>query len=97
MTRIIIESAKKQDIQPIVKAALAAEAQKLEIGLKRTRDRLRGFEERYGVATTEFMERMTAEDLAGGDLEYVEWVGEYHLLQKIEADLAVLKDIEYAD
>jgi hypothetical protein len=43
------------------------------------------------------MERMTAEDLAGGDLEYVEWVGEYRLLQKIEADLAVLKDIEYAD
>jgi hypothetical protein len=97
MTRIIIESAKKQDIQPIVKAALAAEAQKLEIGLKRTRDQLREFEERYGVATVEFIERMTVEDLAGGDLEYVEWIGESRLLQKIEADLAALKDIEYAD
>lgn len=97
MTRIIIESPKKQDIQPIVKAALAAEAQKLEIGVKRTRDRLRGFEERYGVATAEFIERMTAEDLTGGDLEYVEWMGEYRILQKIEADLAALKDIEYAD
>jgi hypothetical protein len=97
MTRIIIESAKKQEIQPIVEAALAAEAQKLEIGLKRTRERLKEFEERYGVATAGFIERMAAEDLAGGDLEYVEWVGEYRLLQKIEADLAVLKDIEYAD
>ena len=96
MTRIIIESSQKQNIQPIIEAALASERQKLEIGLKRTRERLKQFESRYGMTTEEFAQKGVAEDLSGGDLEYVEWMGEYRLSQKIEADLTALKDIEYA-
>ena len=74
MTRIIIESPKKQAIQPIIQAALATEAQKLELSLKRTREKLKSFEDHYRINTGQFIERMTAGDLSGGDLEYVEWV-----------------------
>ena len=35
---------------------------------------------------------MTAEDLAGGDLEYVEWAGEAKLLAGLEAELRELED-----
>ena len=35
---------------------------------------------------------MTAEDLAGGDLEYVEWAGEARLLEGLEAELRGLED-----
>jgi hypothetical protein len=35
---------------------------------------------------------MTAEDLAGGDLEYVEWAGEAKLLEGLEAELRELED-----
>lgn len=97
MTRIIIESPKRQDIQPVVQAAIAAEIQKLMVGLKRTQKKLRRFEERYGMTTEQFVEKTAAEDLSGGDLEYVEWMGEYRMCKKIEADLAALRDIEYAD
>ena len=41
-------------------------------GVRRTRRTLTKFEQRFGVATTIFLQDMAAEDLAGGDLEYVE-------------------------
>jgi hypothetical protein len=48
----------------------------LRAGVERTRRNLQSFEQRYGVTTAKFLQEMAAEDLAGGDLEYVEWAGE---------------------
>ena len=48
---------------------------RLRAGIGRTRRRLAGFEERYAISTDRFLAEMTAEDLEGGDLEYVEWAG----------------------
>jgi hypothetical protein len=36
------------------------------------------------------MANMTAEDLDGGDLEYVEWAGEASMLKWLEAELLEL-------
>ena len=38
---------------------------------------------------------MTAEDLRGGDLEYVEWAGEAHLLDGLNAELRELEHARY--
>lgn len=38
---------------------------------------------------------MTAEDLQGGDDEYVQWAGEYKLMQRLEQKLAQLKDLRF--
>jgi hypothetical protein len=35
---------------------------------------------------------MAAEDLAGGDLEYVQWAGEAQLLNRLEAELKELEN-----
>jgi len=56
-------------------------------GIERTRRRLASFEMRYGVDNARFLREMTAEDLAGGDMEYVEWAGEAKLLEGLLADL----------
>ena len=40
-----------------------------------------------------FLRKITAEDLKGGDLEYVEWAGEAKLLEGLEAELM---ELEYA-
>jgi hypothetical protein len=53
------------------------------------------FETRYGVDTAHFLRDMTAEDLAGGDLEYVGWAGEAKLLKDLEAELRELEDVRY--
>jgi hypothetical protein len=38
---------------------------------------------------------MAAEDLAGGDLEYVEWAGEAKLLEGLNAELGELEGALY--
>jgi hypothetical protein len=38
---------------------------------------------------------MVAEDLHGGDLEYVEWAGEAKLLEGLEAELWELEHASY--
>ena len=56
-------------------------------GIERTRHRLAFFEARYGLDSARFLREMAAEDLAGGDLEYVEWAGEAKLLTGLAAEL----------
>ena len=38
---------------------------------------------------------MAAEDLSGGDMEYVEWAGEAKLLGNLETELAELEQARY--
>lgn len=75
-----------------VRNALAAYQTRLELSIRRTRRLLEEFERRYGASTERFLSDMTAEDLAGGDLEYVEWAGEAKLLGGLEAEL---RDLEH--
>lgn len=76
-------------------SAITAYKQRLQAGIDRGRRRLREFETRYGVQTSEFLARMAAEDLEGGDLEYVEWAGEARLVEGLEAELAELENARY--
>jgi len=41
------------------------------------------------------MQEMMAEDLEGGDLEYVEWAGEAKLLEGLEMELKELVHARY--
>ncbi|HEY7496556.1 MAG TPA: hypothetical protein VIH59_36315 [Candidatus Tectomicrobia bacterium] len=75
----------------------ALEAYKVRLGASsaRTKCRLAMFEVRYEVDTTRFLHEMTAEDLSGGDLEYVEWAGEAKLLEGLESELRELEHASY--
>ncbi len=44
-----------------------------------------------------FLKNFTAEDLEGGDTEYVQWTGELKIREKISVELSKLKDIEYVN
>ena len=92
--RMVIELREKQGAQPVLQAIESYKA-RLRAGIERTKHRLRQFEERYGVDTAHFLQEMTAEDLEGGDLEYVEWAGEAKLLEGLEAELAELEHARY--
>ena len=73
--QMVIELQDRKGAQTVVQA-LGAYKTRLRAGIERTKRRLREFEDRYGVDTGHVLCTMTAEDLAGGDLEYVEWAGE---------------------
>jgi hypothetical protein len=91
---MVIELPNRGSVQTVVQA-LEAYKVRLRAGIARTKRHLATFEARYGVGTAHFLHEMAAEDLSGGDLEYVEWAGEAKLLEGLEAELRELEHASY--
>jgi hypothetical protein len=85
----------KEDVTDVIKSAISAEIKRLEIGLNRTNREIKRFEEDYKVSSKVFLKEFTAEDLKGGDDEYIRWAGELKIKDRILDELKKLKDIEY--
>jgi len=49
----------------------------------------------YDIELGQILQEMAAEDLEGGDLEYVEWAGEAKLLEGLEAELTELEHARF--
>jgi len=97
MSTLYVEPAQvSNEVLRLVQTAIEGEILKLELALKMAKKRLAQFEEKYGVPSDYFIEKMAAEDLEGGDDEYVQWAGEYWLMRDLEEKLARLKEIKYA-
>ena len=90
----VIEMQREQTARSVMRA-LDSYKVRLQNSVERTRRRLTDFETRYQVTTAHFLKKMTAEDLAGGDLEYVEWAGEAKLLAGLEDELGELEHAHY--
>ncbi len=98
MSTIFIQPVDRaQQLMPLVQAAVNGEIVRLELALSLARERLLPFERKYGVTSEHFIEHMVAEDLEGGDDEYVQWAGEYRLMQRLEEKLLRLREVEYGD
>lgn len=85
-----------QDAALTVQNALESYKARLRMSIKRTSNRLAVFEDRYGVTTAHFLSSMAAEDLLGGDIEYVDWAGEAKLLAGLMAELRELEDARFS-
>ncbi|MBI3740209.1 MAG: hypothetical protein HY257_00440 [Chloroflexi bacterium] len=87
----------KQNLQLIelVKSAIQSEIARLQLALDLARKRLAPFESKYKISSEEFIRTQTAEDLQGGDDEYVQWAGEFKLTQRLEEKLNQLKDLRF--
>lgn len=95
LTEVILRSADAPHAIAAISEAVRKEVARIEQCIVHARQRLEHFEVLYNTPSSEFAERFTAEDLQGGDLEYVEWVGEYQLFQHLLQDLALLKSLTY--
>ncbi len=83
------------EVLSLVRTAVEAETRRLELALEAARRRLARFEEKYGVPSDRFIAEMAAEDLAGGDDEYVQWAGEYRLMERLQEKVIRLQGIRY--
>lgn len=81
-------------ILQLVKSTINAEITKLELAVEMTDKRLEPFQNKYHVRSEDFLRRFTAEDLDGGDDEYICWAGECRLKQRILEKLHYLRGIE---
>ena len=96
MGAVYITSTKNEtDLLHLIQSAIESEMRRLEIGIQLARERLEQFEKRYGVSSDYFIEHMAAEDLEGGDDEYVQWAGEYYLWQRLRSKLEQLRSLQY--
>lgn len=71
-------------LKPLIESAMRSELRMLEMGLERTRQRLRDFETQYGLDSDEFARRYEGGELAES-LDFIEWTGEirtYELLSE---------------
>lgn len=93
-TQMVIELRDSNGARTVVQA-LEAYKVRLRASIGRAKRRLAQFEARYGVDTARFLSDMAAEDLDGGDMEYVEWAGEAKLLEGLETELGELEDARY--
>jgi hypothetical protein len=98
MTVIRVEDRDKGgDASRLLRTAIESKIRRLRLGIESTEAHLRALEGRHGRTSVEAMAAVTAEDLAGGDLDYVEWLGEWRMLQQLKQDLGQLEAIQYAD
>jgi hypothetical protein len=89
--QLVIELRGREGARTVLQA-LDAYKERLRTSIARTKRRLAEFETRYERGTAQFLQEMAAEELAGGDLEYVDWAGEAKLLEGLETELQELED-----
>ena len=80
---------------PIIQSAIVEKVKRIEIGLQKTEQEIQKFETKYHIPSEQFINHYTAEDLEGGDDEYVSWMGELQIRQAIWEELQLLQNIEY--
>ncbi|MBM4044290.1 MAG: hypothetical protein FJ279_04185 [Planctomycetes bacterium] len=77
----------------LVLSALDAYKARLRLSIAACKETLAEFEGKYRMSTDRFLRQMAAEDLEGGDTEYVEWAGEAKILSRLETELLGLEGI----
>jgi len=80
-------------IKPLLESAIRSELRMLELGLERTHQRLRAFEERYGLTSEEFERRFEAGEV-NESLDFIEWAGEIKTYRLLEAHRQALQGVE---
>jgi hypothetical protein len=94
MVRLQITS-DKNNIISVIQEAILAKMKRTEIGFRKTEQQIRKFETKYHISSAQFLSSYTAEDLTGGDDDYICWLGEIKLREALIEELQALNEIEY--
>ncbi len=89
--------AKKKQINSIVENALQREKKLLQTALKRTKDNLRKFEDKYRMSSQKFFQLYQAGKTDDRD-DYINWAGEYQIYQSIDEKIQDIEEmtVEYS-
>jgi hypothetical protein len=84
-----------ETLRLLIQGAIDREIEQLRLSLKKSDRYLQEFEEKYRVSSQIFLENWSAEDLEGGDEEYITWMGEIKVRSQILQSLQQLEQLEY--
>ena len=80
---VIVTTDASVALKPLLESAIRSELCLLDLGLARTSQHLRAFEDQYSLTSEEFERRFATREW-DESLDYIEWAGEiktYHLLK----------------
>ena len=89
MAEIVLKTNRPDKATQVLREALETEASRLRYSLNLAKKRLKRFENKYNISSDTFINKWSAEDLKGEDLEYIEWAGEYQLFSRLNERLVV--------
>lgn len=92
MVEIRLQANNPEKAAAVLKESIELEKHRIIYGLKLTRNRLKRFKRKYKISSERFIHEWITEDLKGGDLEYIEWAGEYKVFLKLNDRLDTLKN-----
>ena len=96
MSDIRVISSRNCELKPIVTAALENESKIISAGIKRTEKRLKYFEEKYKLGSSEFL-GLYERDEMDENMDSAEWIGEIRIFERLKEKLEMLQDIEVAN
>ncbi len=92
VNEVKLVSKSKRRLKPLVEAALGNELRLIEAGIRQTRQNLEKFEEKYQLATGDFITRFENDQLEE-TMDYIEWVGESRLLDRLNEKAETLREV----
>ncbi len=97
MVELLIKTKNQEQVKFLIKEVIDQKIELLEKDWKSYEEKLKHFESKYEITSEQFTQTWSAEDLEGGDMEYVEWSGEYKLALLVWEKLQILKSLIYVN
>ena len=90
--QVIVTTDAPVALKPLLESAIQAEVRMLELGLARTSQRLRAFEDQYSLTSEEFERRFEAGEV-DESFDCIEWAGEIKTARLLQAQQHALQSI----
>ncbi len=93
MNKLVLEYEGTIPLNTSIYRAIQREIALLMLAIKLSQEALRTFEAQYAMLSEEFFEKMEQGELGDSD-DFIEWAGEYELLQRTQNELYALEHIK---
>jgi hypothetical protein len=93
MAELKLVSTQSGSLQSLIEGVIADALRSTELGIRRTEERLREFESKYQLSTTEFINQYE-NDEHPETLDFDEWIGEARMLQRLQNRAERLRGVE---
>ena len=91
MTQVIVKPETASNVRRLLQAAVAHELKVLEVGIEKTAQRLKRFEQQFDQETFTFYQQFQTGQL-GDSMDYIKWAGEYETLLQLQQDFEDLSE-----
>lgn len=95
MANVINISSRDETLLSLLDNAVKVEIRNIEIGVKKSLQKIEKFERKYKMSSDKFYVAFSNGEL-GDDEDFMEWAGEYEILQDLRQDIPKLREISFA-